>query len=42
MDEAQKQAMAEAVAKIRENMTAAARAAGRDPSEVLLLSLIHI
>ena len=36
MDEAQKQAMAEAVAKIRENMTAAAKAAGRDPSEVLL------
>ena len=27
MDEAQKQAMAEAVAKIRENMTAAAKAA---------------
>ena len=36
MDEAQKQAMAEAVARIRENMTAAAKAAGRDPSEVLL------
>ena len=36
MDEAQKQAMAEAVARIRENMTAAAKAAGRDPGEVLL------
>lgn len=36
MDEAQKQAMAEAVAKIRENMTTAAKAAGRDPGEVLL------
>ena len=36
MDEAQKQAMAEAVARIRENMTTAAKAAGRDPGEVLL------
>lgn len=36
MDEAQKQAMAEAVARIRENMTTAAKAAGRDPDEVLL------
>ena len=36
MDEAQKQAMAEAVARIRENMTTAAKSAGRDPGEVLL------
>ena len=36
MDEAQKQAMAEAVARIRENMTTAAKAAGRDPGDVLL------
>lgn len=36
MDEAQKLAMAEAVARIRENMTTAAKAAGRDPGEVLL------
>ena len=36
MDEAQKQAMAEAVARIRENMTTAAKAVGRDPGEVLL------
>ena len=36
MDEAQKQAMAEAVARIREKMTTAAKAAGRDPGEVLL------
>ena len=34
--EAQKQQMAEAVAKIRETMTAAAKAAGRDPAEVRL------
>ena len=34
--EAQKQQMAEAVAKIRETMAAAAKAAGRDPGEVLL------
>ena len=32
--EAQKQQMAEAVAKIRETMAAAAKAAGRDPAEV--------
>lgn len=36
MDEAQKLAMAEAVARIRENMTTAAKAAGRNPGEVLL------
>ena len=36
MDEAQKRAMAEAVAKIRENMAEAARSAGRDPADVLL------
>ena len=30
--EAQKQQMAEAVAKIRETMAAAAKAAGRDPA----------
>lgn len=34
--EAQKQQMAEAVAKIRETMAAAAKAAGRDPAEVRL------
>ena len=34
--EAQKQAMAEAVAQIRETMAAAARSAGRDPADVLL------
>ena len=34
--EAQKQQMAEAVAKIRETMAAAARAAGRDPADVRL------
>ena len=32
--EAQKQQMAEAVAKIRETMAAAAKAAGRDPAEI--------
>ena len=34
--EAQQQQMAEAVARIRENMAAAARRAGRDPAEILL------
>ena len=37
--------MAENVARIRENMAAAAREAGRDPADILLcaaLSLIHI
>ena len=34
--EAQKQQMAEAVAKIRETMAAAAKSAGRDPAEVRL------
>lgn len=34
--EAQKQQMAEAVARIRETMAAAARSAGRDPAEVKL------
>ena len=34
--QATKQQMAEAVAAIRANMAAAARAAGRDPAEVLL------
>ena len=34
--EAQKQQMAEAVAKIRETMAAAAKAAGRDPADVRL------
>ena len=36
ISEAQKQQMAEAVAKIRETMAAAAKAAGRDPAEVCL------
>lgn len=39
--EAQKQQMAEAVAKIRETMAAAAKAAGRDPAEVRLCARLQ-
>ena len=40
--EAQKQQMAEAVAKIRETMAAAAKAAGRDPAEVRQIGRAHV